>query len=67
MIGCNVTTLMKIERIQKEAKRATFWMRGIGATATSRMPRPSVMIDAIAGAKRLPYEVLIASSLSCNR
>ena len=35
MIGCSVTTLMKIETIQKLEKMAHFWMSGIGAIATT--------------------------------
>src|SRR5262249_58272314 len=49
MIGCSVTTLTKIEMIQKLEKMAHFWMSGIGAMATTRSAKPSASTDPIAG------------------
>src|SRR5262249_60409641 len=49
MIGCSVTTLTKIEMIQKLEKMAHFWMSGIGAMATTRSAKPSASTEAIAG------------------
>jgi hypothetical protein len=66
-IGCSVTTLMKIDTIQKLAKMATFWISGIGATATTSRPMPSVTMPDIAGWKRCEYETMIACCLSCRR
>ena len=64
MIGCSVTTLMMIETIQKLEKMAHFWMSGIGAIETSRMPMPSLSTDAIAGGNRCEYDSTIAVCLS---
>ena len=60
MIGWSVTTLTKIEMIQKLENTATFWMRGMGAIATGRMPMPSASTDAMAGGKRCEYDSTIA-------
>jgi hypothetical protein len=48
-----VTTLMKIEMIQKAETKASFCISGMVATAMVMIARPSAMIDTIAGAYRL--------------
>src|SRR5262245_30451319 len=67
MIGCSVTTLMKIEMIQKADTKASFCISGIVATAMVMIARPSAMIDTIAGAYRLTYDRMIARFLSLQR
>jgi hypothetical protein len=52
MIGCNVTTLIRIEKIQKHEKSATFWIIGMGAIVTRKRPAASFKMDTIAGGKR---------------
>ena len=42
MIGWSVTTLTKIETIQKLEKMAHFWINGIGAIATGVLPAEAV-------------------------
>jgi hypothetical protein len=67
MIGCSVTTLTRIEKIQKHEKRATFWMIGIGAIVTRKSPAASFKMDTIAGGKRCEYDSTIAVCRSCVR
>src|SRR5215468_11099562 len=64
MIGWSVTTLTKIEMIQKLENTAHFWMSGIGAIATTRSAKPSASTDAMAGGKRCEYDSTIAVCLS---
>src|SRR5436190_23511067 len=64
MIGCSVTTDTMMETIQKLENKAHFWISGIGAIDTSRMPMPSDSTDAIAGGNRCEYDSMIAVSLS---
>ena len=52
MIGWSVTTLTMMDTIQKLEKTAIFWMSGMGAIETSRMPMPSLSTEAMAGGKR---------------
>ena len=67
MIGWRVTTLTKIETIQKLEKMAHFWMSGIGAIATTSSATPSASTDAIAGGNRCEYDWTIAVCLSWLR
>jgi hypothetical protein len=67
MIGCSVTTLTMIEMIHNAEKNVTFWMSGMGAIATGRMPMLSQSSDAIAGGKRCEYDSTIAAFLSPSR
>ena len=48
MIGCRVTTLKKMEMIQKAATNASFCISGMVATAIVRVAAPSAAIDTIA-------------------
>ena len=50
MIGCSVTTLTKIDAIQKKHSQASFWIIGMRATSSVRTARPSAINDTIAGA-----------------
>src|SRR6185295_17995741 len=65
--GCKVTTLMKIDTIQKLEKMETLTISGMGATAMMSNPMPSVTIEAIAGAKRWEYETTMAWCRSFSR
>src|SRR4029079_1262971 len=67
MIGCSVTTLMKIETIQKAETKASFCISGMVATAIVMIARPSATIETIAGAYRLMYDRMIAVCLSLQR
>src|SRR5262245_24613584 len=60
MIGCSVTTLTRIEKIQKQENSATFWMMGMGAIVTRNRPAASFRIETIAGGKRCEYDSTIA-------
>src|SRR4029453_5267369 len=52
MMGCRVTTLTRIEKIQKQENSATFWMMGIGAIVTRKRPAASFRMETIAGGNR---------------
>src|SRR6266516_1064114 len=47
MIGWSVTTLTMMDTIQKLEKTAIFWMSGMGAIETRRMPMPSLSAEAM--------------------
>ena len=66
-IGFNVSTLIKMDTIQKEQKKAKFRMRGIVATAINKIPVPSVMIDRVPGVNNALYDFFMAFSLSLIR
>src|SRR4029450_10706261 len=67
MMGCRVTTLSRIEKIQKHENSATFWMMGIGAIVTRKRPAASFRMETIAGGKRCEYDSTIAVWRSCVR
>src|SRR6185369_7450655 len=67
MMGCSVTTLTEIVKIQKLERIASWRIAAMPATARLRIASPSDAIATNAGENKLKYDWRIARSLSPRR